>query len=54
MKWINILDLLPEEPGKYIVETKTSMGNVNKFQARFNGKSFDVRNQVVVKWLKEN
>ena len=43
----------PELPGKYIVETKTMMGNSNKFEAYFNGKSWSFTNQIFVRYLKE-
>lgn len=57
MKWVSVTDELPETPGKYIVKTKTMMGNQNRFDARFHisgsKKTWDVSNQVVTHWLKE-
>ena len=57
MQWISVYDELPENPGKYIVKTKTMMGNENKFNARLHisgsKKTWDVSNQVVTHWLKE-
>jgi hypothetical protein len=50
MEW---LESLPENPGKYIVETKTMMGNTNRVNAYFNGKHWDLSNQTFVKYLKE-
>lgn len=43
----------PEKPGKYIVETRTTMGNTNRFESYWNGKSWRFTNQVFVKYLKE-
>lgn len=58
MQWIPVNDELPEKPGKYIVKTKTTMGNQNRFYARLHisgfKKTWDVSNQVVTHWLKEN
>jgi len=57
MQWISVDNDLPETPGKYIVKTKTMMGNENKFNARLHisgsKKTWDVSNQVVTHWLKE-
>ena len=50
MEWVNTN---PNKPGKYIVETKTTMGNVNRFEAYFNGKSWSFTNQIFVRYLKE-
>ena len=47
------LESLPENSGKYIVETKTMMGNTNRVNAYFNGKHWDLSNQTFVKYLKE-
>lgn len=44
---------LPKNPGKYIVDTKTRY-STNSFLAHFNGKSFDVNNQIVTHWYKED
>jgi hypothetical protein len=44
---------LPKIPGKYIVETRTSMGNTHRLECNFSGESFSVTNQIVVKWLSE-
>jgi hypothetical protein len=40
----------PKEIGKHIVITKTKHYS-NKFEAYFNGKSFNVSNQTVVEYL---
>jgi len=57
MKWIAVTDELPKTSGKYIVKTKTRMGNENKFNARLHisgsKKTWDVSNQLVTHWLKE-
>lgn len=57
MNWISVKDRLPDTEGKYIVKTKTTMGNINRFDARFyitgDKKTFDVSNQVVTHWLEE-
>jgi len=57
MKWIAVTDELPKTSGKYIVKTKTMMGNENKFNARLHisgsKKTWDVSNQLVTHWLKE-
>ena len=50
MEWISSL---PENPGKYIVETRTTMGNTNRFDAHFNGENWNFKNQTFVKYLKE-
>ena len=51
MEWI---DKQPEIAGKYIVETKTQMGNIRRLEAYWNGKSWNFTNQKFVKYLKEN
>lgn len=53
MKWVKITEELPIYKGKYVVETVTNYNNTLKFETTFNGKKFDVNNQVVVRWLKE-
>lgn len=50
MEWININ---PDKPGKYIVETKTMIGNTNRLESYFNGKSWGFTNQIFIKYLKE-
>ena len=52
MKWINFEDEKPS-PGKYIVETETTMGNINRFESIWTGKNWHCNNQKVIKWLKE-
>lgn len=49
---VDINTELPKNPGKYIVDTKTRHSS-NSFLASFNGKSFDVTNQIVTHWYKE-
>ncbi len=44
----------PQKEGKYIVITQTTfLKNTHKFEAYFNGKSFNVSGQVVTHWLLE-
>lgn len=50
MEW---LTTNPKNPGKYIVETKTRMGNTNRFESYWNGESWSFTNQVFVRYLKE-
>lgn len=58
MEWIEANKYLPDVKGKYLVKTKTTMGNQQRLEAHLsitNGKaSFNVTNQVVTHWLKEN
>ena len=51
MEWVSTN---PDKSGKYIVETKTMMGNSNKFEAYYNGKTWNFTNQTFVKYLKED
>jgi hypothetical protein len=44
----------PEKAGKYVVETKTQMGNVHRIESHFNGKSWNFTNQIFIKYLKES
>jgi hypothetical protein len=44
----------PEKPGKYVVETKTMMGNTHRLESYWNGKSWNFSNQKFVKYLKES
>jgi len=58
-KKISIKDELPKNPGKYLVFTESTYGfgkckGHNQFSAHFNGKGFEVNNQVVTHWLKES
>jgi hypothetical protein len=57
MKWIETINHLPNIKGKYLVKTKTSMGNVQRLDAYLtitDGKAkFNVTNQIVTHWLKE-
>lgn len=55
---VSVSDELPDTPGKYPVFTESTYGfgklkSSNQFTAYFNGKSFEVNNQVVKYWLKE-
>ena len=50
MEW---LTTNPKSPGKYIVETKTRMGNTNRIESYWNGESWSFTNQVFVRYLKE-
>ncbi len=49
---INLNESLPIEKGKYIIKTKTRF-NTPIFEAYFNGKSFEVNNQIVTHWFKK-
>ena len=54
---VSVDDELPKEDGKYIVFTKTPMGNVNIFQCsvHFDKKgraNWGCNNQIVTHWLK--
>lgn len=62
MEWITIelnnngkidTDTLPYKPGKYVIETKTGMGNINRFESYFDGHKFHFSNQTLVRWLEE-
>jgi hypothetical protein len=50
MEW---LTSEPEKPGKYIVETKTMMGNRNVIEAFWNGEGWSFTRQTFVKYLKQ-
>ena len=50
MKWIASNQITP---GKYLVETKTSIGRIQRLESYWNGKSWDFTNQIFVKYLKE-
>jgi hypothetical protein len=58
MQWIDISLEQPTQEGKYLVKTRTTMGNTHRVESSFsitNGKGkFNVSNQVVTHWLKEN
>lgn len=53
MKWIDLTERKPTSPGKYIIRTVTKQGTVNRFEARFDGNSFDISNQRPTHWLEE-
>jgi hypothetical protein len=57
MKWIEVSLGLPTKAGKYVVKTRTTMGNNHKVETGYtitNGKGhFNVSNQIVTHWLKE-
>lgn len=57
IKWISIKDFLPEKQGKYVVKTTSPFGTNRKIEAMFiknkNNGTFDVNNQTVTHWLKE-
>lgn len=44
----------PQVSGKYLVEARSMMGNINRLVCYWNGKSWSISNQMVLKWLKEN
>lgn len=50
MEWVTSN---PVEPGKYIVETKTVMGNTNVFRSYWSGRVWSFNNQTFIKYLKE-
>jgi len=62
MEWIDINVEIPSVEGKYLVKTKTTMGNTHRVDAgctlrEDKGKvkaHFNVSNQIVTHWLKEN
>jgi len=43
----------PPVTGKYIVETKTPMGNIHRLEASWNGKTWSFNNQLFQRWLDE-
>jgi hypothetical protein len=63
MEWIDVSLEQPKQVGKYLVKTKTSMGNTHRLEAGYTitkdektgkeKKHFNVSNQVVTHWLKE-
>ena len=63
MEWIDVSLEQPKTAGKYLVKTRTSMGNTHRLDASFTitkdektnkeKHSFNVSNQVVTHWLKE-
>ena len=58
MEWIDVNKEIPAEAGKYLVKTRTTMGNTHKVECHCTitkGKAtFSVTNQIVTHWLKEN
>lgn len=58
MQWIDISLEQPKTAGKYLVKTRTSMGNTHRLETNYtitNGKGhFGVTNQIVTHWLKED
>jgi hypothetical protein len=50
IKWVNSL---PSKPGAYVIETMSAMSNKRRLEAKFDGKSFDISNQVFVAYLNE-
>ena len=63
MEWIDVSLEQPSVAGKYLVKTKTTMGNIHRVDAGFSitkdlktgkeKKHFNVSNQIVTHWLKE-
>ena len=61
MEWIDITKEIPSVEGKYLVQTKTLMGNTHRVDAICSLKQdkgtlkahFNVNNQIVTHWLKE-
>jgi hypothetical protein len=43
----------PIREGKYVVETKTAMGRIQRLESYWNGKSWSFTNQVFLRYLKE-
>ena len=62
MEWIDINKEIPSVDGKYLVQTKTLMSNTHRLDAHCSLKEekgvmkahFNVNNQIVTHWLKEN
>jgi hypothetical protein len=58
MQWIDVSLEQPQVAGKYLVKTRTTMGNTHKLESGYtitNGKGhFNVSNQIVTHWLKED
>lgn len=56
MKWISVKDSIPNTAGKYVIKTigTGKHKSKHKFEARFNGKTFDISNQVCTEWLLES
>lgn len=58
MEWIELSNEKPTQSGKYLVKTKTTMGNTHRLDTTctiHDGKvHFSVTNQIVTHWLKEN
>ena len=54
MQWVDIKDRRPVDTSKkYVIETRTMMGNIHRVETTWNGKTFGVTNQVVLRWLEE-
>jgi hypothetical protein len=63
MEWIDVSLEQPAQAGKYLVKTRTSMGNTHRLEAGYTitkdqkkgkeKKHFNVSNQIVTHWLKE-
>jgi hypothetical protein len=57
MEWIDVSLEQPAQAGKYLVKTRTSMGNTHRVDSTFtitnNKGHFNVSNQIVTHWLKE-
>lgn len=43
----------PREPGKYVVETVTKMGRVQRIESNWNGRTWGFTNQLFVRYLDE-
>jgi hypothetical protein len=43
----------PKAPGKYVVETRTMMGRIQRIESNWNGKSWGFTNQLFVRYLDE-
>ena len=62
MEWIDITKEVPSVEGKFLVKTRTTMGNTHKLESHCTLKEdkgvvkahFNVSNQIVTHWLKEN
>jgi hypothetical protein len=56
-KWVDIKEEQPTLEGKYLVKTRTKMGNIHRLDSHMSinkGKvHFNVSNQIVTHWLKE-
>jgi len=53
MKWVEYDRDNPPEIGRYVVKTRTMMGNTHKIESTFSGKNWSCTNQIVTHYLYE-